>query len=124
MFDYNVLAGLGVAAFLVIFIAFISPYLKKKGMKTDIYQEIKLGLMLFGYAFRDEKVKEMTNIIYGIVSSFEELDIAAREKKAEALQVAFTELMEELNITLDEEALSLIIDIAVSYLPPTHSEIE
>lgn len=85
-----------------------------------MYNDVKMGLLLFGYAFRDDKIKTLTMAVYDIVSSLEQLDIAAEDKKAEALQVAFTELMDNLNIALDEEALGLIIDIAVSYLPPTH----
>lgn len=120
MLDFNLISAIGVIAALVLLVRFGFPFLKEKGMKSSMYNDVKMGLLLFGYAFRDDKIKTLTMAVYDIVSSLEQLDIAAEDKKAEALQVAFTELMDNLNIALDEEALGLIIDIAVSYLPPTH----
>lgn len=120
MLDFNIVTGIILATVLILLVKFILPYLKAKGMKGNIYEDIKLGLMLFGYAFRDEKVKDITSKIYNIVSTIEKLDIAPTQKKEEAIEIAFKELMEELNITLDKEALGLITNIAVAYLPATN----
>lgn len=120
MLDFNIITGILVALGLVLLVKFGLPFLKAKGMKGDIYEDIKLGLMLFGYAFRDEKIRDITAKIYNIVSTIEKLDITPFEKQDEAIEVAFKELMNELNIVLDEDALELIINIAVAYLPATN----
>lgn len=122
MIDFNIITGILVAAGLIVLLRFVFPYLEAKGLKSDIYKDVKMGLLMFGYAFRDEKIKKITNLMLGIVTSVEALNVAPEEKKKEALEIAFTELMEELNVILDKEALSLIINIAVSYLPPTDNE--
>lgn len=124
MLDFNIITGIGVAAALVLAVVFLFPYLRKQGVTKDLYKDIKMGLMVFGYAFRDDKVKQITAMMLAIVTSVEKLDIASEDKKQEALEVAFKEMMEQLNIVLDPEALSLIIDIAVSYLPPTNENID
>lgn len=118
MLDFNILFGILVAVGIVIFIRFGMPYLKNKGY-DDIYADVKMGLLLFGYAFRDEKVKAIANLILSIVKEVEELSITAKDKQAEAVNLAFRALIKELNIEIDEEAVKTIINIAVSYLPPT-----
>lgn len=120
MLDFDIVTGIGIIIAIIVLVKFVLPYLKKKGFKNDLYGDIKLGLMLFGYAFREEKIKEIANKIYNIVSIVEVLDLAPEDKQNEAVELAFKELMEELKIQLDEEALKLIIDIAVAYLPPTN----
>lgn len=121
MIDFNIVYGILIAIALLLLIRFVFPYMKAKGIQTDIYADIKLGLLMFGYAFRDEKIKEITALIIGIVTQVELLDIAPVQKKTDALEIAFTTLMEELNIMLDPDALSTIINIAVAYLPPTNA---
>ena len=120
MLDFNIITGILVATGLILLVKIGLPFLKAKGMKGNIYEDMKLALMLFGYAFRDEKVKDITSKIYNIVAAIEKLDIAPIEKKNEAVEIAFKELMDELNIMLDKEALELIINIAVAYLPATN----
>jgi len=120
MIDFNVLYGIVGAVVLVLLVMYGFPYLRSRGVSDDIYADIKLGLLLFGYAFRDEKIRQITTLISGIVATLEKLDMSAETKKEGAVEMAFKELMEELDIVLDEEALSVIINIAVSYLPATH----
>jgi thermostable 8-oxoguanine DNA glycosylase len=50
----------------------------------------------------------------------ETLDLTAEEKHYLAVDEVFRELLEEFNIELPEEAISLLIQIAVKMLPPTH----
>lgn len=119
MLDFNLLTGILVAAAIVLFIKFGLPYIKKLGYK-DIYKDVKTALMLFGYAFRDDKIKTLTNSILTVVNEMEKLDISPQEKKAEAIDIAFRTIIEELGVQMDEQAISLIIDIAVSYIPPTN----
>ena len=120
MLDFNIITGILVAIGLVLLVKIGLPFLKAKGMKGNIYDDMKLALMLFGYAFRDEKIKEITSIIYNIVATIEELDITPIDKQHEAIEIAFIDLMDELNIVLDDAALELIINIAVAYLPATN----
>ena len=81
MLDFNIITGIGVAAALVLAVVFLFPYLREKGITKDLYKDIKMGLMIFGYAFRDDKVKQITAMILGILTSMEKLDIAAEDKK-------------------------------------------
>lgn len=123
MLDFNLLTGILVAVAIILFIRIGIPYLKKMGYK-DIYTDVKMALLLFGYAFREDKVKTITNIILGIVNETEKLDIAPEEKKEEAVEVAFRKIIEILELEIDEEAIATIINIAVAYLPPTHESKE
>lgn len=124
MLDFNIINAIGIMAIIILLIVYGFPYLRKMNIGKDIYADIKKGLMVFGYAFRDEKVKAITDMIYGIVETVEKLDMAGKDKQLEAMQAAFTKLMEEFDIVLDEGAMLLIIDIAVSYLPATKKELE
>lgn len=119
MFDFNLLTGILVAAAIVLFIRFGMPYLRKKGY-SNIYSDIKAGLLLFGYAFRDEKIKAIADLMYNIVHETEMLDAAPEVKRKEAVDIAFRALIKELNIEMEEQAIVTIVNIAVSYLPPTN----
>ena len=121
MFDFNLLTGILVAAAIVLFIRFGMPYLRKKGY-SNIYSDIKAGLLLFGYAFRDEKIKAIADLMYNIVHETEKLDAAPEVKRKEAVDIAFRALIKELNIEIEEQAIVTIVNIAVSYLPPTNSD--
>ena len=121
MFDFDLITGIMVAMSIILFIRYAMPYLRKIGY-TDIYTDMKAGLLLFGYAFRDDKVKKIADILFSVVGQMEYLDIAPTEKQSEAVEVAFEELIEKLNLEIDENALRVIVDIAVKYLPPTHKE--
>ena len=124
MLDYNILTAMVLIIALVLLIVYVFPYMKKRGITKEIYQEIQLGLLLFGYAFRDDKVKRIVDILMGVVLSIEKLDIAPYEKKKEAVDEVFKQLLEDLNICLDQEAVEVLVNIAVSYLPPTNIPIE
>lgn len=123
MLDFNLLYGILVAIAIVLFITFVSPYLQKKG-KSSIYSDIKMGLLLFGYAFRDEKIKAITDLVLKVVRETERLDITPIEKRDEAVDIAFRALIKELNLEIEEEAIKTIINIAVAYLPPSNVDQE
>lgn len=123
MLDFNLLYGILVAIVIVLFITFVSPYLQKKG-KSNIYSDIKMGLLLFGYAFRDEKIKAITDLVLKVVRETERLDITPIEKRDEAVDIAFRALIKELNLEIEEEAIKTIINIAVAYLPPSNIDQE
>lgn len=120
MLDFNLLTGILVAVGIILFVRFVMPYLKKIGY-SNIYTDIKAGLLLFGYAFRDEKVKAIADLILKIVQETERLDIAPENKKEEAVSMAFRTLIKELNLEIEEDAINTIINIAVAYLPPTNA---
>lgn len=122
MLDFNIVYGILVAIIIWILIKFIFPLLKDKGIQSNVYKDIKTGLLLFGYAFREEKVKRMIAMLHSIVSSVEELDIAPSDKKDIAVVKAFDSILDEFHIALDEEAIELMVNILVAYLPPTHEK--
>lgn len=122
MLEFNVIYGLLIALAIVVLLVFVMPWLKTKGFEYDIYKDVKTGLLLFGYAFREDKIKAITQMLFNIVSEVEKLDIAPQDKKELAVREAFENLLNEFNIVLDEEVVGLIIDIAVAYLPPTNAE--
>ena len=118
MLDFNIVNASAIAVLIVIFIRYILPYLKKT--KSSYYEEIKLGLMLFGYAFRDEKVREIANTVLVIVREIESLHLAPDEKHSIAVEQTFKVLVEEFNMELEPDAMDLIIRLAVSMLPKTN----
>lgn len=119
MIDFNIFNAILVATFIVIFIRFVLPYFKKT--KRTYYDEVKLGLMLFGYAFRNDKIKAIANTALTVVREIESLHLSPEEKHALAAEKTFRELLNEFNIELDEEVIDLIIQIAVSLLPKTNN---
>lgn len=120
MLDFNLIYAILVAIAIVLFITFVSPLLQKKG-KSNIYTDIKMGLLLFGYAFRDEKIKAITDLVLKVVGETEKLDLAPNDKKEEAIEIAFRALIKELGLEIDEDAIETIVNIAVAYLPPTNA---
>lgn len=114
MFDINVLIAVGITAILVILIRFVFPL-----YKDNLYKDVKNALLLFGYAFRDDKLQEITDMLYNIVVVIEQLDKSNIAKQYEAIQEAQQRLLNEFDIAIDVEALKLIVDIAVAYLPKT-----
>lgn len=119
MLDFNILTGILIAVGILLFVRFGMPLLKERGY-SDIYTDVKAGLLIFGYAFRDEKIKAITDLILRIVKETEKLSLAADEKREEAIDLAFRALIKELRIDIDEKAIKTIINIVVSYLPPTN----
>ena len=118
MLDFNTLTGVVVAIALVVLIRFVFPLYKDRG---TIYKDVKSGLLLFGYAFRDEKIKAITDMIFNIVTIVEGLDKPNITKQYEAISEAYNKLLTEFDIVLDEGVIELLVEIAVSYLPPTNS---
>ena len=121
MFDFNTVTAILVGAALVLLIRFVFPLYKDR---SSIYSDIKQGLLLFGYAFRDEKIKAIADRLYGIVATIEMLDKPNIQKQYEAMENAYEELLAEFDIVLDDEVLELLVDIAVAHLPPTNKEVE
>ena len=119
MLDFNLLTAILVAIAIVLFIRVGLPFIRKRGY-SNIYSDIKAGLLLFGYAFRDEKIKAIADLIFKIVHETEGLDVAPEEKREEAVNIAFRALIKELHLEIEENAIKTIINIAVAYLPPTN----
>lgn len=117
MLDFNVISGMFVAVALVLLIRFVFPLYKDR---TSIYADVKQGLLLFGYAFRDDKIKEITDALLNIVLIVEELDKPNITKQYEAMVLAYDELLAEFDIVLDDEVVELLVNIAVAHLPPTN----
>ena len=121
MLDFNIVYALLIAVGVVIFVRFVKPYLKKNNI--NIYEEIKLFLLVSGYAFRDEKIKAISATALEVVKSMEQLSFSADEKHYLAVDEIFRRLLDEFDIELDEEIIETIIRIAVSALPPTNQQI-
>ena len=83
---------------------------------------LKQALLLFGYAFREDKIKKITDMIYNVVSIVEQLDKSNITKQYIAITDAYENLLEEFDIVLDEKVIKLLVDIAVAYLPKTDKE--
>lgn len=118
--NYNILYAVGLVVALFVFVKWIAPYLKKNNM--DYYNEIKLALLLCGYAFRSDKIKAIASIALAVVTQLEQLVLTPEEKHQEAVAKIADSLLKELNIELDRDALDIIVQIAVSLLPPTHQK--
>ena len=118
MLDFNIVNASIIATLIILFIRYVLPIFKKT--KFDYYEEIKMGLMLFGYAFRDDKVRNIANTVLVIVKEIEGLHVAPEDKHDLAVKQTFKVLVDEFNIELDKEAVDLIIQIAVSLLPKTN----
>lgn len=117
MLDFNTISGILVGVALVLIIRFLFPLYKDR---TSIYKDVKQGLLLFGYAFRDDKIKQIADTMYKIVSIVEEYDTSSLNKQYEAMVIAYDELLAEFDIILDDKVVELLVDIAVSHLPPTN----
>lgn len=118
MLDFNILYAVIIAIAIVVYVRFIKPYLKKNNM--DFFEEVKLFLLVSGYAFRDEKIKAIAGMTLEVVESLEELTLVPDEKHYVAVDEVFRELLEEFNIEMEEEVIEGIVRIAVSHLPPTN----
>lgn len=115
--NWEVIGAIGVITTLILMMRYVFP-----NVKPDIYKDIKNGLLLFGYAFRDDKLKAISDMLFNIVVEVEKLHASNLSKQYEAITEAQTRLLEEFDIQIEYEALELIIDIAVAYLPPTKEE--
>ena len=118
MLDFNIINGLVVLIAIMTFLLVVKPYLQSKNFKY--YDEVKLGLLMFGFTFRDEKIKQMADTALFIVKEMEKLELTADEKHYLAVEEVFRALLEEFQIELPEDAISLMVQCAVAMLPPTH----
>lgn len=118
MLDWNVTNGLIIITSILVFILFIKPFLQSKNFKY--YDEVKLGLMIFGFTFRDEKIKDIADTALFIVTQMETLDLTPEEKHYLAVDEIFRALVIEFNIELPEDAISLLVQSAVAMLPKTN----
>ena len=121
MLDFNVVYAIALMVAVVVFVRVVVPYLKKNNI--DFYEEVKLFLLLSGYAFREEKVKAISKTALEIVKNLEKLHISPEEKHYLAVEEVFMELLFEFGIELEEEVIETIIMIAVSQLPPTNAPV-
>lgn len=119
MINLSLILAILLAASLVSYFRFGAPWLKAKGL--DYYSEISLALMITGYAFRDEKIKEIAEIALAVVTDLEKLSLTSSEKHEEAIAEISKHLLEELNLEVEEKAIDLIVKLAVTMLPPTNS---
>lgn len=116
--NWNIIFATLIVAGVSLYLIYARPWLNKKNF--DYFDEIKLALLLTGFAFRDEKIKLIVDIAYKVVSALEKYEnISSEEKHLQAVQEISTLLVNEANIVLSEEALDLIVDITVSLLPAT-----
>lgn len=118
MLDFNIIYAILSAAAIGVYVKFVKPYLKENNL--NFYKEVKLFLLISGYAFRDDKIKAIAGITLKIVKSLEELTLASDEKHHVAIDKVYRELLDEFNIEMKEEVIEGIVRIAVSYLPPTN----
>jgi len=115
--DYNVLIAISIVVAFFLYIRFGKPYIKD----TTIFQDVRLALLLGGEIVRDGKIKEIITIVESVVADIEEMHgIENSEKEAMAVQTASENILDKLNIEISEETLSLIVKVAVSYLPATN----
>lgn len=121
MLDYNLLNGILILIGIIILIKFVFPLYKDR---QSIYKDIKAGLLLFGYAFRDEKIKAIADTIFKVVLIVEEMDKPNITKQYEAITLAYESLLAEFDIILEDEVVQLLVDIAVAYLPPTNKQVK
>lgn len=115
MLDFNIIYAVLIAVAIVVYVKFVKPYLN-----LDFYEEVKLFLLISGYAFRDDKIKALAEVTLEVVKSLEELTLASDEKHHVAIDKVFRELLDEFNIEMREEVIEGIVRIAVSHLPPTN----
>lgn len=113
--DMNIVYAIGLVIALFGFMKVVAPYIKRKDM--EYYKEVKLALMLFGYAFRNDKLKQISKVSLEVVKGLEELSIHSQEKHDEAVYLISKQLVDTFEIEVKAEALELIVQVAVSYLP-------
>ena len=121
MFNLNVLYAIGILAGVIIFRRFVMPYLRKNNI--ELYEEVKIALLIMGYSFRDDKIKNITNVALELVKDLEKIAIAPEDKLEVAIEEVSKKLMNDFGIDLDEEVLKVIIRVAVSTLAPTNPQI-
>ena len=111
--DINVIIAIVVVVALTLYFYFL------KG-KVSFYDEMKLALMVVGVAFRDDKVKKISDIAFNIVKTLETMDKSNEDKKEEAVKQATEEIFKELGVVLDPQIVDTLIEVAVAHLPKTN----
>ncbi len=116
--NIDILYTIVIVVGLFAFIQYVVPYLKSKNV--NYYQEIKLALLLCGYAFRDDKIKAIAAIALSIVTKLESLSLEPVEKHEEAVARISQTLLDDFNIDIDPHTLDIIVQVAVTLLPKTN----
>ena len=120
MFDFNILNALIVAVAIVVFITYVLPYFRDNDMQY--YEEVKIGLLMFGYAFRDEKLQKIADMALAVVLQMEILDASNKDKYSQAVEQVFRNLIEQFNIFIPEDVIGMIVNVAVTMLPKTNKK--
>lgn len=118
MFDVNILYAIAILAGVILFRRVAMPFLRKNNL--ELYEEVKIALLIMGYSFRDEKIKNITEVALEMVNDLEKIAIAPEDKLEVAIAEVSKKLMADFNIQLEEEVIKLIIRVAVSTLEPTN----
>lgn len=92
-------------------------FMKRKGIKFNYYNEVKLALLMGGTMVKDAKVKAIMGICMGIVQGLERADKASSEKRKSAIEEAIEEIYRSCGVRLEKEIVGQIIDIAVANMP-------
>lgn len=119
MLEHNVIMTLGIGFVMVLIVRYLFPQLIGRG---KLFEDVKTGLLLFGYAFRDDKLKAIATIIYRIVGEIERVyeNKDNEVKRDEAIDLAMIEILDTFGISLERDVVQLIVNIAVAHLPRTH----
>lgn len=120
MLDMNVIYSILIVIAVIGFTKYVMPYLKKNNL--ELYEEIKLALLLCGYSFRDEKVKAIINTTMDLVTDLETISIAPEDKLDVVVSEVSKKLIKESSIELDDEVLGTIVNVVVSTLPATNTK--
>lgn len=121
MFDLNILYMIAILAGVILFRRIVMPFLRKNNL--ELYEEVKLALLIMGYSFRDEKIKTITNVTLDLVKDLEKIAIVSEDKLEVAIEEVSKKLMKDFNIVLEDEVIALIVKVAVSTLAPTNPKI-
>ncbi len=114
----DILVAVLVVIGLFLFVKYVDPFMKKK--KLAYYNEVKLGLMVLGYALREDKLKQIANEALEIVRELEALALHSIEKHDEAVYQLSRRLLDKYEISIEDGALDLIVDMAVALLVKTN----
>lgn len=118
MFDLNILYAIAILAGVILFRRVGMPFLRRNNL--ELYEEVKLALLIMGYSFREEKIKNITKVTLELVKDLEKIAITSEEKLEVAIEEVSKKLIKDFNIVLEDEAIALIIRVAVSTLAATH----
>lgn len=112
--DFSIVIQLVTVLALFLFIRY-----GKGRVKPDLYDDVKLAVVVSGTLFRNDKIKLMSDIVYKAVSTIEQLDRSNEEKHQIAMEEATKEIAKTLNVDVDKELINKMVQVAVSHLPKT-----